>query len=231
MREQGRSSTGIASLQAVKIVAYDSETDKAIPDNDDDIASLASQSFASLQPSSLQLPASALTGAVCFRLAMIFPGDFVSQFVPRGFASPGDLELTTLRWSLPGPLFQSSWNAPTRVTLLLIDLCSSFGSLLHVLLALGCRCVAVCVEHNEEFAEVAQASFPQSVHLEFVDKLDPEAFVGVLSRRSFNLVLAREVRRVKATLSGAQMYPILRSITSVGLPVETCIRVQKSTEK
>ena len=31
----------------------DSETDTGIPDDDDDIASLASQSFASLQPSAL----------------------------------------------------------------------------------------------------------------------------------------------------------------------------------
>ena len=45
---------------------------------------------------------------------------------------------------------------------------------LHVLLSMGCRCVAVCVERNKEFAEVAQASFPQSVHLKFVAKLDPE---------------------------------------------------------
>ena len=35
-------------------------------------------------------------GAVCFRLAVIFPGDFVSQFVPRGSASPGDLELENI---------------------------------------------------------------------------------------------------------------------------------------
>ena len=47
-----------------------------------------------------------------------------------------------------------------RLLGVVIDLCSGFGSLLHVLLALGCRCVAVCVEHNKEFAEVAQAAFP-----------------------------------------------------------------------
>ena len=35
-------------------------------------------------------------GAVCFRLAMIFPGDFVSQFVPAVPVSPGDLELDAL---------------------------------------------------------------------------------------------------------------------------------------
>ena len=77
------------------------------------------------------------------------------------------------------------------MTVLVIDLCSGFGSLLHVLFALGCRCLAVCVEHNKKFVEGAQASFPQSVNQEFVDKLDPQAFVGVLSRRSFNLVLVR----------------------------------------
>ena len=39
----------------------DSETDTTIPDDDDGIASLASHPFESLQPSSLELPAS-LTG-------------------------------------------------------------------------------------------------------------------------------------------------------------------------
>ena len=72
------------------------------------------------------------------------------------------------------PLFQSSWSPPTLVTVLLIDFCSGFGSL-----ALGCLCVAVCVEHNKEFAEVAQASIPQSVHQEFsltswTEKRSPE---------------------------------------------------------
>ena len=108
-----------------------------------------------------------------------------------------------VQWSLPGPLFQSSWNPPAHVTVLLIDFCNGFGSLLHFLLALRCRCAAVCVEHNKEFAEVAQASFPQSVHLKCVGKLDPEAFVGVLARRS-SWCSSGEVRRVKATLSGAQ---------------------------
>ena len=37
-----------------------SETDTATPDDDDDIASLASQSFASMRPSTFHLPASAL---------------------------------------------------------------------------------------------------------------------------------------------------------------------------
>ena len=40
----------------------DFETDTAVPDVDDDIASLSSQSFASMQPSSFWLPAAALTG-------------------------------------------------------------------------------------------------------------------------------------------------------------------------
>ena len=40
----------------------DSETDTTIPDDDDGTAFLASQSFEYLQPSSLWLPASALTG-------------------------------------------------------------------------------------------------------------------------------------------------------------------------
>ena len=35
-------------------------------------------------------------GAVCFRLAMILPGDFVSQFVSRSSASHGDLELENI---------------------------------------------------------------------------------------------------------------------------------------
>ena len=63
---------------------------------------------------------------------------------------------------------------------------------LHVLLPLGSRCVAVCVEHNKEIAEGAQAAIPQSVRLEFVDKLNPKAFVGLLSRRSFNLCSSGE---------------------------------------
>ena len=40
-----------------------------------------------------KLPRSALTVQFCFLLAMIFPGDFVSQYVPRGSTSPFDLEL------------------------------------------------------------------------------------------------------------------------------------------
>ena len=60
----------------------------------------------------------------------------------------------------------TKFNPPTHETVLVMDLSSGLGSLLHVLLV--CRCVAVCVEHNKGLAEVAQASFPQSVHLEFV---------------------------------------------------------------
>ena len=40
-----------------------------------------------------KLPGSPPRGAVCFRLAMICPGDFVRQYVPRGSASPSDLKL------------------------------------------------------------------------------------------------------------------------------------------
>ena len=45
------------------------------------------------QASKLPSPA---PGAVCFRLVMICPGDFVSQNVLRGSASPGDLELDVI---------------------------------------------------------------------------------------------------------------------------------------
>ena len=71
----------------------DSETDTAIPDDDDDIASLASlivRIFAAIEPLSVWF---CLHGAVCLRLTIIFPGDFVSHFGPRGSPSPGDLEL------------------------------------------------------------------------------------------------------------------------------------------
>ena len=87
-------------------------------------------------------------------------------------------------WSLPGQLLQSSRELLTKVTVLAIDLDRGFGSLMHVLLALGCVGVLRIAELNKEFAEVTQAAFPQSVHLECVHKLDPETFEEVLSRRS-----------------------------------------------
>ena len=74
-----------------------------------------------------------------------------------------------VRWALLGPLFQCSWNPQTHLAVLLIDLWSRFGGLVHVFLALGCRCVAVCVERNREAAELALAAFPQSVHVGTVD--------------------------------------------------------------
>ena len=52
----------------------DSETDTAIPDVDDDMASLSSPPSASLQPSSLQSRAPALAGQLASALLM-FPGD------------------------------------------------------------------------------------------------------------------------------------------------------------
>ena len=70
----------------------DSETDTAIPDDDDDIASLAShvRISAAIKPlNCLALPC----GADCFRLVMILPGDSVSHCVPRRSTSPGDFEL------------------------------------------------------------------------------------------------------------------------------------------
>ena len=105
-----------------------------------------------------------------------------------------------------------------------VDLCKGFGSLLHILLALGCRCVAVCVERCPSSLSAISAN------LEFVDKLDPEAFVGVLSRRSFNLMLVGDVRRVKADTEH-RCNRSCASLKSVGLPDESCLRVNMSTEK
>ena len=50
----------------------------------------------SLQPISLNIGRHCPRGAVCFRIIVIFPNDFVSQYVPRGFVSPGDLELDVI---------------------------------------------------------------------------------------------------------------------------------------
>ena len=64
-----------------------------------------------------------------------------------------------------------------QLTVLLIDLWSGFGDLVHVLLGLGCRCVAFCVECNGEAAELAGAALPQSVHVETVEELESRRIV------------------------------------------------------
>ena len=70
----------------------DSDADTVIPDYDDDIASFASQPFASVQPSSLCYLALFLRDSL-LPLCNDFPGDLVSQHVSRVPASLGDLEL------------------------------------------------------------------------------------------------------------------------------------------
>ena len=69
-------------------------TDTAIPD-DDDIASLASFSFESVQPSSLQLPGSPPCGGGCSLPAMALPRDHVDQLL-RCPVSPDDLQLENI---------------------------------------------------------------------------------------------------------------------------------------
>ena len=76
----------------IALASQFADSDTAIPDDDDDIASLASESFESLQPSSLEIARVCPCGADCSRSATIFPGDFMGQYVPRGSMSPGDLE-------------------------------------------------------------------------------------------------------------------------------------------
>ena len=85
----------------------DSKTDTATPDDDDDIASVASQPSASLQPSSLQLPTPALTGKFAFafpmvpcdsQLGAIFEDHGVSWLASDEMSA---LEWATHRWCLP----------------------------------------------------------------------------------------------------------------------------------
>ena len=73
-----------------------SETDTAIPDDDDDMAFLASCTFESLQPSCLQPLGSLPFGVVCIWPAMAFSGDFAGEFVPRSPVSPFCLELENI---------------------------------------------------------------------------------------------------------------------------------------
>ena len=70
-----------------------SETDTAKPD--DDIASLASYSFESVQPSSLELPGSPPCGRGCLRPAMALPHDHADQ-LPGCPVSPDDLQLENI---------------------------------------------------------------------------------------------------------------------------------------
>ena len=68
----------------------DSETGAAIPDDGDDIASLAGYSCESVQLSSLYLPGSLPCGGGCFRPAMALPHDHGDQLL-RCPVSPDDL--------------------------------------------------------------------------------------------------------------------------------------------
>ena len=106
---------------------------------------------------------------------------------------------------LPGQLLQSSRELPTKVAVLAMDLDSGFGSFIHVLLAFMCVGVLRIAEHNKEFAEVTQAAFPQSVHLECVHKLGRKRSRKCSRADPSICCSSGEVRRVEATLSGAQM--------------------------
>ena len=113
---------------------------------------------------------------------------------------------SSIQWSLPRPLLQSLWDPSTHVTVLAIDLYSGFRSLLQVFFALGCRCVAVCVEHNER----SLRRLPKQPSR---NQCTWSSLTSWTQRRSSECSRADpliwfssgEVRRVQATLSGAQM--------------------------
>ena len=74
----------------------DSGTDTAIPDDDDDIVSLASCSFVSVQPSGLYPLGFFTFGMVCFQLAMAFPDDLTNGFVPRSLVPPFGVDVENI---------------------------------------------------------------------------------------------------------------------------------------
>ena len=105
----------------------DFETDAAKPEDDDDIAFLASCSFESLQLSILLPLGFPPLELVCVQLSMAFPDDFRDEFVPRSPVSPFGLELENIiedhggvlgrfltkclhwRWRPIGAAFQRNW--------------------------------------------------------------------------------------------------------------------------
>ena len=90
----------------------DSETDTAIPDDDDDIASFPSQPSASLRPSSFELLASAFTEQFASALAMMCQGDFVLG-VPRVTFSLTLSSKTTVYSGWPSTRCSHSSGRPT----------------------------------------------------------------------------------------------------------------------
>ena len=87
------------------------------------------------------------------------------------------------------PLCQVPWTCKLQGLWLVIDMFSGSGGLLVALATLGIRCIAICIEKDDEAAQAVEIAFPDAIHMVSAEEFDPNMVIPVLVKRKFQGIL------------------------------------------